>query len=114
MLSILAPLLRGLDEEQPVLLLRDEATNAPGSDPEALIEEARQRQRQRARRRNVLVQAAALLVILGFGIDQLARGDNNGHASRPAPPAVGANPGRAVIHQKFEFVKTVPGLPLER
>ena len=60
-----------------MLLEQEDPKTATGPDPEALIEEARQLQRQRARHRNVVVQAAALLVILGFGINHFAAGGNS-------------------------------------
>jgi hypothetical protein len=53
-------------------------------EPEALIQEARERQLQRARRRNVVLGTAALLVILGFGVNRLAR---EGGGVQAAPPS---------------------------
>jgi hypothetical protein len=95
-----------------VLLETEDPKNAPGSDPEALIEEARERQRQRARRRNVAVQAAALLVILGFGISQLARGGANTQPAPQRPPTSAAHP-PTVTYEKIMAQKFVPHLPSE-
>jgi hypothetical protein len=81
--------------------------------PEALIEEARQLQRQRQRRRSIILGAAAALVVLGFGIYQLAQGGNNVGATPPA--ASGAVPKQppTVTYEKIVIRRFVPHLPVE-
>jgi hypothetical protein len=95
-----------------LLLEQDDTKTATGPDPEALIEEARQLQRQRTKRRAIVLQAAGLLVILGVGISQLARG---GSSAGPALAGPAANSARVptVTFAKDVVQKFVPHLPIE-
>ena len=54
-----------------------------------------------------------LLVIVGFGINQLARGGGSVHA---APPAAAASAGSAptITYEKIVVLKIVPHLPVEK
>ena len=83
-----------------MLLEQEDPKTATGPDPEALIEEARQLQRQRARRRTIVVQAAALLVILGFGINHFAAGGNSS-GSAPQQPLISAARTPTVAYKKI-------------
>jgi hypothetical protein len=80
--------------------LIEEARQLQRDDPQALIEEARQLQRQRARRRTVVIQSAALLVILGFGINQFARGGNSA-STAPQQPLTNAAQTPTVTYKKI-------------
>jgi hypothetical protein len=82
-------------------------------EPEALIEEARRRQRQRSRRRTVVLTVASVLVLLGFGINQLARGGSSVQAT-PAPSAPVAPTAPTVTYEKIVVQKIVPLLPVEQ
>jgi hypothetical protein len=95
-----------------VLLLPENRNTATDSDPEALIEEARQLQRQRTRRRNIQLQITAVLVILGVEIGQLVRG---GSSAPPTPqqPQPGAAHVPVVKYEKIVVKKIVPHLPVE-
>jgi hypothetical protein len=95
-----------------VLLVTDDPKTATGSDPQALIEEARQRQRQRARRRKVALGITGLLVIFGFGINQLVRGGGSVHAAAPAAASVGS--AATITYEKIVVRKIVPHLPVEK
>ena len=101
---------RGRDAS--VLLEQDDPKTATGSDPEALIEEARQLQRQRTRQRTIVLQVVGLLIILGVGINQFARG---GSSAGPAPPAAagGATQKPTVTFEKVVIRRFVPHLPVE-
>src|SRR6516165_5947242 len=90
----------------PVLLLPENRNTATDSDPEALIEEARQLQRQRTRRRNIQLQITAVLVILGVEIGQLVRG---GSSAPPTPqqPQPGAAHVPVVKYEKIVVKKIV-------
>jgi hypothetical protein len=83
------------------------------SDPELLIEEARQRQRRRSHRRAAGLVVVATLAALGFGIDQLARGGSSA-ANQPTPSTAGIHPAPTVLYRKIETIKIVPDLPIER
>jgi hypothetical protein len=103
-----------VDRKVLVLIAPDDPQTTTGSDPELLIEEARQRQRQRAKRRKIAFVAVGVLAVLGFGINQLVRGESGVHA-KPLPSiAGGADPRPAVVYEKIETVKVVPHLPIER
>jgi hypothetical protein len=80
--------------------------------PEALIEEARRRQRHRSRRRTVVVAIASVLVLLGFGINQLARGGGSDQATPALPATAPRTP--TVTYEKIVIQKIVPDLPVER
>jgi hypothetical protein len=95
-----------------LLLEQDDPKTATGPDPEALIEEARQLQRQRARRRNIVVQAAALLAILGFGINHFARGGRTASTARQQP-LISAVETPTVTYKKVVSQRFVPHLPVE-
>ena len=81
--------------------------------PEALIEEARRRQRHRSRRRTLGVAIASVLVLLGFGINQLARGGGDTQLT-PSPPAAAAPQTPIVTYEKVLIRKIVPNLPVEQ
>jgi hypothetical protein len=83
-----------------VLLETDDPKAATSDEPQALIEEARQLQRHRARRRTIVVQAAALLVILGFGINHFARGGNSA-STAPQQPLIRAAQPPTVTYKKI-------------
>jgi hypothetical protein len=110
-LTIVA-LSRCFEEETPVLLETDDQKTTTRDDPQALIEEARQLQRQRTRRRTIVLQLAGLLIILGVGINQFARG---GSSAGPAPPAAagGATQKPTVTFEKVVIRRFVPHLPVE-
>jgi hypothetical protein len=97
-----------------VLIATDDSQATTLSDPELLIEEARQRQRQRARRRATVLVAVGVLAMLGFGIDQLTRGGGSVQAKQSMPATIAADPKPMVIYEKVETVKIVPHLPIER
>jgi hypothetical protein len=101
-----------LDEEAAVLLETDDQETTTRDDPQALIEEARQLQRQRARHRTIVVQAAALLVILGFGIDHFARGGSSA-GTAPQQPLINASQTPTVTYKKIVTQRFVPHLPVE-
>jgi hypothetical protein len=82
-------------------------------EPKALIQEARRRQRQRSRRRTVVVAIASMFVLLGFGINQLARGGSSERATPLTPAAVAADP-PTVTYEKIVVQKIVPNLPIEK
>jgi hypothetical protein len=96
-----------------VLLEQEDPKTARGPDPEALIEEARQLQRQRARRRTIVVQAAALLVILGFGINHFARGGNSA-STAPQQPLISAAPTPTVTYKKIMSQQFGPHVGVEK
>ena len=96
-----------------MLLISSDPKTETGSDPQALIEEARQRQQQRARRRNVVLGITGLLVIAGFGINQLARGGSSVQAATPAA-AASAGPAPTITYEKIVVRKIVPQLPVEK
>ena len=96
-----------------MLLISSDPKTETGSDPQALIEEARQRHRQRARRRNVVLGITGLLVIAGFGINQLARGGSSVQAATPAA-AASAGPAATITYEKIVVLKIVPHLPVEK
>jgi hypothetical protein len=96
-----------------VLLEQEDPKTATGPDPEALIEEARQLQRQRARHRNVVVQAAALLVILGFGINHFARGGNRA-STAARQPLISAAPTPTVTYKKIVSQRFGPHVRIEK
>jgi hypothetical protein len=91
-----------------VLLITDDPTIP---EPEALIEEARERQRQRAKRRWIVLGVVGFLAVLGFGIDQLALG-STGDALRASASA--ATPPPTVTYEKVVILKIVPHLPVEK
>jgi hypothetical protein len=93
-----------------LLLGKVDVKTALGPDPQALIAEARELQLQRARRRNILLGAIGALLVAGFGIGQLARGDGV-HAAGPAVASTAQAP--TVIYEKAVFQKIVPDLPAE-
>jgi hypothetical protein len=95
-----------------VLLEQEDPKTATGLDPEALIEEARQLQRQRARRRTIVVQAAALLVILGFGINHFAAGGNSS-GSAPQQPLISAARTPTVTYKKIVSQTFDPHVPTQ-
>ncbi len=93
-----------------MLLEKDEPKTAIASDPQALIEEARQLQRQRTRRRMIALQVAAWLIVLGVGVSQFARGHSS---AGPAPtrPVAGSAQVPTVTYTKAILQKFVPGSP---
>jgi hypothetical protein len=93
-------------------LQTDDLKDTPAADPEALIEEARQRQRQRAQRRNVILSSMALLVIVGLVVGKLAQG---GGATQGSTPPASPAPAqiRSVTYEKIVEQKIVPHLPTE-
>jgi hypothetical protein len=96
-----------------VLLLNDDPKTATSPDPEALIDEARQLQRQRARRRTIVVQAAALLVILGFGINHFARGGNSA-STAPQQPLTNAAQTPTVTYKRIVSQRFGPHVRIEK
>jgi hypothetical protein len=95
-----------------MLLETDHPETTTSDDPQALIEEARQRQRQRARRRDAGLTAVALLVIVGLAVGRLVQG---GGATRSSAPSASAAPAqtRTVTFKKIVEEKIVPLLPVE-
>ena len=93
-----------------MLLETDDQKTTTRDDPQALIEEARQRQRQRAQRRNVILSVTALLVIVGLGVGKLTQG---GGAVQGSPPTAGADQTRTVTYGKIVEQKIVPHVPVE-
>jgi hypothetical protein len=93
-----------------VLLLTDDPDETRSAEPDALIEEARQLQRTRATRRNIVVLAAASLVILGLGATQLIRGESSAAAQASPSGAAGAP---SVTYEKIVVQQIVPHLPVE-
>jgi hypothetical protein len=57
-----------------------------------------------------VLYAAALLVIVGLGVDKLAEGG----ATQGSPPAAGATPPPTVTYEKIELAKIVPHLAVEK
>jgi hypothetical protein len=86
-------------------------TDDLASAPEALIEEARERQRQRSRRRRVILAAAGLIAVVGFGIDQLALGGSSVGATPPVATDAAAKPAPAVTYLKVEYRQIISHLP---
>jgi hypothetical protein len=97
-----------LEKNQP----ETEPKTAIASDPQALIEEARQRQRRRTRRRIIALQVAAWLIVLGVGVSQFARGHSS---TGPAPtrPVAGSAQAPTVTYTKAILQKFVPRIPVE-
>jgi hypothetical protein len=95
-----------------VLLEQDDPKTATGSDPEALIEEARQLQRQRTRRRTIVLQIAAVLIILGVGVNHFARGGSSA-STAPQQPPISAVRTPTVTYKNVVSQRFVPHLPVE-
>jgi hypothetical protein len=95
-----------------VLIETDDQKTTIRDDPQALIEEARQRQRQRAQRRNLLVTGTALLVIVGLGVGKLAQG---GGATQGSPPPASSAPAQTgtITYEKTVEQNIVPRHPVE-
>jgi hypothetical protein len=86
---------------------------SPVPEPEALIEEARQRQRRRVTRRARLLGVGAILAAVGFAVVNVLRG-GGATARHPASISSGAAQRRLVTYEKLETVKITPLLPTER
>ena len=97
-----------LEKTQP----ETEPKTAIASDPQALIEEARQLQRQRTRRRMIALQVAAWLIVVGVGVSQFARGHSSA-GTAPTRPVAGSAQAPTVTYTKAIRQKFVPGLPVE-
>jgi hypothetical protein len=95
-----------------VLVEQYDPKTATDSDPQALIEEARQLQRKRTRRRMIALQVAGLLVILAFGINHLAQGGNGAGPAPTAPPAAAAQV-PTVTYKKAIYQEFVPHLRVQ-
>jgi hypothetical protein len=92
------------------VLITDEPQTLRVTEPELLIEEARERQRKRHRWGAVLV-AGVVLVVLGVGIARIGRSNNPAPPQKAPklPPAIAEQPG--VVYEKVEVVVTTPHVP---
>jgi hypothetical protein len=88
-------------------------TTTTTSDPELLIEEARERQRRRQRRQTIALVAICALVALGIAVARLVRGDNAVPAQKPSQ-ALAAARRPLVIYEKVETVIRTPHEPTIR
>jgi hypothetical protein len=94
-----------------MLIAGDKPKTTITSDPELLIEEARELQRRRQTRRAAILLSAVILVAVSIGIARLARGGSS--VKSADPPAAGAAAGStpSVIYEKVELVSNVPHRP---
>jgi hypothetical protein len=103
-----------MSERGPTILIGgDEPQSTTISDPELLIEEARERQQRRQKRQTTALWMAGIVLILGLGAYRIARSGNAAPAPNPrAAPAVAHQP--LVIHEKVETLLATPHLPTLR